>query len=125
MGRVLKPGGFLLLNVPFLYWIHEVPHDFHRYTEYALRKYAEAADFRVETLRPLGGTREVVADLLAKKLVGLGFPGGVVAHALQSFTRASRKGLLGPILSRSSSGRYPLFYSLVAQKNKAGIDEDA
>jgi SAM-dependent methyltransferase len=32
MVRVLKPGGKLLLNIPFLYSVHGVPDDFHRPT---------------------------------------------------------------------------------------------
>ena len=34
--RVLKPGGFLLFTVPFLWPLHSVPHDQYRYTPFAL-----------------------------------------------------------------------------------------
>lgn len=34
--RILKNWGFLLVTVPFLYWIHENPNDFQRYTKYWL-----------------------------------------------------------------------------------------
>ncbi len=37
LARILKPGGFVLINVPFIYWLHEVPHDYHRYTEFMLQ----------------------------------------------------------------------------------------
>lgn len=30
MVRTLRPGGKIILNVPFLYWIHEAPHDYFR-----------------------------------------------------------------------------------------------
>ena len=36
IARVLRPGGKLLLSVPFLYPIHNAPYDFHRFTRYAL-----------------------------------------------------------------------------------------
>ena len=33
MARLLKPGGKVLLNVPFFYWLHEEPYDYYRYTK--------------------------------------------------------------------------------------------
>ena len=41
--RVLASGGALILHVPFYYWLHEEPHDYYRYTEYALRDLASGA----------------------------------------------------------------------------------
>lgn len=35
--RILKPGGAMILQVPWQWWIHEAPHDYFRYTPYALR----------------------------------------------------------------------------------------
>lgn len=36
--RALKPGGRLLATVPFLVKVHQAPHDFARYTRFALSK---------------------------------------------------------------------------------------
>lgn len=41
--RVLRPGGTLLLQVPFLYPLHDAPYDFYRWTIYGLR--SEAAKY--------------------------------------------------------------------------------
>jgi len=35
--RVLEPGGVLALSTPFLFEIHEAPHDYFRFTEHGLR----------------------------------------------------------------------------------------
>jgi len=35
--RVLVPGGRLVLSTPFLFEIHEAPHDYYRFTEHGLR----------------------------------------------------------------------------------------
>jgi SAM-dependent methyltransferase len=51
MGRVLKPGGTLLLSAPFQFRLHEQPHDYFRYSPHGLRTLCEAAGLElVETL---------------------------------------------------------------------------
>jgi len=35
--RVLAAGGKLVLNVPFIYPLHDAPHDYHRWTEHGLQ----------------------------------------------------------------------------------------
>lgn len=35
--RVLKPGGIIIGSTPFVFPIHDEPHDFYRYTKYGLR----------------------------------------------------------------------------------------
>lgn len=44
--RVLKPGGSLVLQVPWQWWIHEAPYDFFRYTPYGLKYMLEKAGFK-------------------------------------------------------------------------------
>ena len=34
MHRVLRPGGSLVLTVPFAARVHHIPYDFHRFTRY-------------------------------------------------------------------------------------------
>lgn len=35
--RILKPGGAMILQVPFMWWVHEAPYDYYRYTRYGLQ----------------------------------------------------------------------------------------
>lgn len=83
ISRVLAPGGTLLMNVPFMYWVHEAPYDFHRYTQFALRRLAENSNLHIDRLEVLGGGVAVLIDLLAKLLVRVP-GGGLLAKALQS-----------------------------------------
>ncbi|MET0414385.1 MAG: class I SAM-dependent methyltransferase [Polyangiaceae bacterium] len=53
--RVLKPGGTLILTVPYLAPIHEAPNDFFRYTRYALELLLTRAGFQLEQLEEVGG----------------------------------------------------------------------
>lgn len=55
IGRTLKPGGVLLLSVPHLSRLHELPHDYFRYTESGLRELANISGLEVVELVPLGG----------------------------------------------------------------------
>lgn len=50
--RVLKPGGALYINVPFIYSEHEIPFDFQRPTRYGLRRYYEHSGFGEITVKP-------------------------------------------------------------------------
>lgn len=43
--RILKPGGYVVLQVPWQWWIHEAPYDFFRYTPYGLKYIFEKAGF--------------------------------------------------------------------------------
>lgn len=43
--RVLKPGGTLLLSMPFQWWVHEEPWDYQRFTRYGLEYHLKKAAF--------------------------------------------------------------------------------
>jgi SAM-dependent methyltransferase len=63
--RVLRPGGHLVLTTPQTWGLHEVPHDYYRYTEYGLRFLAETAGFRVERVEPTCGIWATVGQRLS------------------------------------------------------------
>ncbi len=52
--RVLRPGGALLVTVPFAVAQHALPYDFWRYTPQGLRAMLEHAGFTVESCSPRG-----------------------------------------------------------------------
>ena len=89
---LLQSGGHFICAAPFMYWIHEAPHDYHRYTEYGLRKYCDLAGLEVVECEPYGDAVDVLIDISAKT----GF------------------GQLTPPVTRKN--RFPLGYVLVARK---------
>lgn len=52
--RVLKPGGTCFLTTPFLRPLHEMPHDFYRFTPSALEYLATTAGFTVASIERRG-----------------------------------------------------------------------
>ncbi len=67
-GRVVKPGGRVLLSVPFLYPIHDAPYDFGRFTQFGLQRLAAAAGLELVRLKERGGPAETAAMLAALAL---------------------------------------------------------
>ena len=53
--RILKPGGAMVLQVPWQWWIHEAPYDYFRYTPYGLKYLFEKAGFVDVVVEPQSG----------------------------------------------------------------------
>ncbi|HYO81523.1 MAG TPA: class I SAM-dependent methyltransferase [Bryobacteraceae bacterium] len=64
IGRVLRPGGQLLLVTPMEWEEHQVPHDYFRYTSFGLQHLLASNDFAVQQLTPVGGYFRLVARRL-------------------------------------------------------------
>ncbi len=117
MHRVLRPGGVALLNTPFMYWVHEAPHDYFRYTPHALQRMAQDAGFEVLGLDAVGGSLCVLADVAGKLLQSLqvfGWAfGAPLARGLQRAVLALQAGR-GPLPLSASS---PLFVAAVLRRH--------
>lgn len=62
--RVLKSGGKLALTAPLLWELHELPHDYYRYTEQGLRHLLGKAGFVDLTVSPRSDSFTALAQLL-------------------------------------------------------------
>lgn len=72
LSRCLKRGGYLILSAPFLYPLHEAPHDYYRYTVYGLSHQIEKSGLKIKKVVPLGGPGLLLAvyfHLFVAKLV--------------------------------------------------------
>jgi hypothetical protein len=116
MARLIKPGGKLLLNVPFLYWLHEEPYDYYRYTKFALRRFAEEAGFEIVLIKKLGGAPEIVVDIFSKIASRFGPLGERIAVALQDICRRLVASPLGAKVSERTGKHFPLGYFMIAQR---------
>jgi len=116
IARILRPGGKLILGVPFLYWLHEVPHDYYRYTEFALRRFCQLSGLRVVELVPYGGLPEVLLDLISKSLNFLPRPLGASLRPLHTLASLLSKIKIFRKLSERTKSSVPLGYVLSAEK---------
>jgi 2-polyprenyl-3-methyl-5-hydroxy-6-metoxy-1,4-benzoquinol methylase len=116
MSRILASNGKVFINTPFYYCLHEAPHDYYRYTEYALRRFAEYANFKILLIKPIGGTIEILADIFAKHLQFVPLIGEVLSSVIQWAAFAFIKTSLGKKISEKTSKVFPLGYFMVAEK---------
>lgn len=70
--RVLRPGGALILTAPMQWRLHEPPHDYWRFTRYAVEGLLETASLRTERLEPCGGTYALIGQILVSHLAETG-----------------------------------------------------
>ncbi len=61
--RALRKGGKLVMVTPFLYPIHDIPHDKYRFTEHGLKEMLKDK-FAIEKIVPIGGVFSIPALLL-------------------------------------------------------------
>ena len=116
MARVLASDGRIIMNVPFLYWVHEAPHDYYRYTEFALQRFVFVAGLELISLEATGGALEVFTDLFAKTIVRIPILGCALATLTQWITLSVLRTGFGQRISAATRRAFPLGYFLVAAK---------
>lgn len=62
--RVLKKDGIFFFTVPFLWNLHEIPHDEYRYTPFSLQRHLENSGFKNIQIHALGGWHASMAQML-------------------------------------------------------------
>jgi hypothetical protein len=125
MRRVLKPDGRIIVSVPFLFPVHDAPHDYWRFTKYALeylfRDGWHIVQIRAETdaqrsfailTQRIAYQSKFYADALVKVVL---FMAARILAQLPSFTRR----VYGDIRKQhEESGAFASAYFLVAEKKQ-------
>lgn len=121
--RVLKPQGTLLLQVPFLYPLHDEPHDYQRWTGHGLRISMDKHGFQVLEVSPYGHPVETATALIvmsiAKGMLDAAYRRHpVIALAPLVLLVLPLINLAGALLSAvlPNSGFMPMGYRVVAVK---------
>lgn len=118
LARICRPGGVVILGAPYLYPIHEAPHDYCRHTEFSLRLLSERAGLDVVELTPYGGGIQAVAVLFLKSIAGRS---RILELVEPGVRRLSKLSMVRRFAQRHAA-ELPLGYCLVARKRAAEAD---
>jgi SAM-dependent methyltransferase len=116
MARILAANGTIVMNVPFYYSVHAHPHDYYRYTNFALERFVEASGLKLVYLVPVGGVVEIFGDLIAKVLSKGGRIGEPLAAFVQTVVLRFGRSRPGARVMSVSSRHFPLGYFMIAQR---------
>jgi SAM-dependent methyltransferase len=68
--RILKKNGKLIMVLPFIYPIHDVPYDKYRFTEYGIRELLKN-DFDIKEIKTIGGIFNILAVFFHSLIKGI------------------------------------------------------
>jgi SAM-dependent methyltransferase len=68
LARILRPGGRVLMIVPQEWEVHQMPHDYFRYTRYGMRYLLDKSGFERVHVYPVGGYFHLVSRRLLNGL---------------------------------------------------------
>jgi len=126
LAAMLKPGGVLIVAIPFLVKMHQVPLDFARYTHYALQRFAADHGLEISHLEgfydPFSVLTEGIGNLknavLPQQPSPQRYAGRLISWALQA-SASALQALLGPgqtIPPDQARSQAPTGYQLVFRK---------
>jgi SAM-dependent methyltransferase len=109
--RILKCGGMLIGNSPFIYLLHEEPYDYHRYTKYYYSKTFEELGFTSFELYSYGTGFELISDFIMKFLnkMRLGWLNVILFYFLKKYLRVVN-------ITNSKPPKMSLGYGFIAIK---------
>ncbi len=117
--RVTKGGaGAIVVAVPFLFPLHQEPHDYFRYTAHGLKRIF-GQYFAIDLIIPYGGRTAVVCDMLftptrSSTLIRRGIR--KLRKVLLGVDRGRHRSILGRLIVRCPPGQHPLGYILVCRR---------
>lgn len=109
MLRILRPGGILILTIPFLWPEHEQPYDCLRYTSFGLRDRLEQAGLRVERQEKLTRSGAAICALLADRINTLLRPTPQLIRLLGRAALIAPLSLLGWLLAATAPADSDLY----------------
>ena len=123
--RVLRPGGTLLMTVPFAWDEHEQPWDFARYSSFGLRFLLERHGFRVVELRKSVNDIRAVIQLLIGYIYKKTVTGHPRLNLLAALLLMAPFNLLGELLAKILPANDDLYLDTIvlARKGTDAVDK--
>ena len=123
LNRVLKPGGMLLITVPFVWDEHDQPHDYARYTSFALESILNKHGFEViEHIKSMNDIRvifQLLNDYIYKKIV----TDSLRLNLLLTIIFMAPINVLGELLSKILPKNDDLYLDNIILAKKIKIDQ--
>lgn len=116
IARVLRPGGTLLATVPFVWELHEEPHDYWRFTPYALRALLEDAGLDATAVTPRSDSLSALAQLMTNVAWTLVGDGSDARAGQASLTLRDLAGEVARLAPLDKHCVMPLGYTVVAHR---------
>lgn len=113
---LLNKGGVLIMTVPFLYGIHEAPHDFRRFTKYGLELELKGAGFNEIYIHEIGGIPSTISTLLAKFFGSLMGNSSILVKCITGAHLLLMRLPFFAWIDQKTSNRYPLEYGIICYK---------
>lgn len=107
--RVLKPGGKLLLTVPFVWDEHEQPWDYGRYSSFGLKSLLEKNGFEVAEQRKINADVRVLFQLINAYLYKVLWTRQPIVNALVCVVVMAPFNILGALLYRLLPANHDLY----------------
>ena len=104
------------MNVPFLFHLHEMPHDYHRFTPSALKFMAEQSGLQMLENKVLGGLAEAWLGILGAAIYRFPLGGPALSYALYKVHWALLRTGIGRRLAQRSGKTFPYAYFAVLAK---------
>lgn len=64
INKILKKNGILILTVPFMGTLHEIPNDYYRFTRYSITKLLNGTGFKITYIKEEGNWISSIANLI-------------------------------------------------------------
>lgn len=122
INRVLRPGGQLLLTIPFIWDEHEQPWDYARYTSFGMKSLLEKNGFEILEQQKINADIRVLFQLVNAYLYKVFWTRQPVINLLICVVLMSPFNIFGALLSKVLPGNPDLYLDQIVLARKMAND---
>jgi SAM-dependent methyltransferase len=119
--RVIKPGGKLLISLPFVWQEHEEPYDFSRFTHFGIADLLKQTGFEIDSIVKDTGAIEALAVTFNVYIMHNLVPPVRGAGSLVALTICCPVQIIAMVLQRLLPDQGQLYLNLVVRARKAAL----